>query len=341
MKLVSVIIPTYNGTDKLKRCIQSVIENTYPIVEIIVVDDNGNGSEASTRTESIVKSMSISYPHIKYIKHKFHKNGAAARNTGASIANGEYISFLDDDDYIVNSRIEKSVAALDAGADIVFTDVCIVRYKIDYRIHRTAIKLKYQDIIVNELAIGTGSNLFLRKEIYNKLGGFDETYHRFQDREFAIRACQIAQIKVIPEILIVKGKNRQNNVPDINKRLEIEKMFESKFHNEINILSQYEKKQYYLGNLHNHFEMYLLNNNIIKIHEIYQILKSENNIKASEKIAYFLIRHNISLKSKIVIAMKNIYLYCINSSNRIEIKKNRELWNFIKYYETNYMKTEV
>ena len=98
--LVSVIIPTFQRAKYIERAIDSVLNQTYKNFEIIVVDDNDQESEAR---KEMIKRMDkySSDSRIIYIKHEKNKNGAAARNTGINVAKGEYITFLDDDDYFL------------------------------------------------------------------------------------------------------------------------------------------------------------------------------------------------------------------------------------------------
>ena len=106
--LVSIVMPTYKGTDNICMAIEGALHQTYKPIEIIVVDDNGEGTEEQKKTE-VLLSKYISSKKIKYIKHKYNINGSAARNTGMKVAKGEYFSFLDDDDYLFPDKIEKQV----------------------------------------------------------------------------------------------------------------------------------------------------------------------------------------------------------------------------------------
>ena len=103
--LVSIIIPTYKGYDTLGRSVKSVLEQSYKNIEIIIVDDNGEGSENQIKTEDVLKSFLVD-ERVKYIKHKKNLNGSAARNTGFRHSNGEFIAFLDDDDEFLYISIE-------------------------------------------------------------------------------------------------------------------------------------------------------------------------------------------------------------------------------------------
>ena len=75
--LVSVIIPTYNRPDNLSRAIDSVLNQTYDNIEVIIVDDNNPNTEARVRTEEFMSQYEKN-SHIKYIKHEKNKNASAA-----------------------------------------------------------------------------------------------------------------------------------------------------------------------------------------------------------------------------------------------------------------------
>lgn len=97
--LVSVVIPTYNRANIISNTINSVLNQTYSNLEIVIVDDFSNDN-----TEDVVKSFNDS--RIKYIKHTKNSNGSVARNTGIKSSKGEYIAFLDSDDEWFPEKID-------------------------------------------------------------------------------------------------------------------------------------------------------------------------------------------------------------------------------------------
>lgn len=103
---VSVVIPTYGRPLLLKRAIDSVINQTYSNIEIIVVDDNGENNPNQQETERIISK----YENVIYLKLKQNSGGAIARNFGAERSTGEYICFLDDDDEFLPTKLEKQVS---------------------------------------------------------------------------------------------------------------------------------------------------------------------------------------------------------------------------------------
>lgn len=115
--LISVIIPVYNVEKYLRECIDSVLNQTYGSYEIILVDDGSTDSSGK-----ICDEYSARYHKITVI-HKENSGPSATRNVGLSVANGEYIYFLDSDDYIVPRTFEKLVEiATTENADVVFFD---------------------------------------------------------------------------------------------------------------------------------------------------------------------------------------------------------------------------
>ena len=94
MKKISVIIPVYNTEKYLKRCVDSVREQTYGNLEIILVDDGSPDG-----CPQMCDAFAAEDDRIKVI-HKENAGVAAARNTGLDVATGEYLTFVDSDDYI-------------------------------------------------------------------------------------------------------------------------------------------------------------------------------------------------------------------------------------------------
>ena len=114
--LVSVVIPTYKRPTDLKRAVDSVLNQDYKNIEIIVVDDNNAGTSERAETETLMEQYAEN-TKVKYLKHDKNRNGSAARNTGWKSAKGKYITYLDDDDEISKSKIKKQVECLEALDD--------------------------------------------------------------------------------------------------------------------------------------------------------------------------------------------------------------------------------
>lgn len=112
MKLVSVIVPVYNVENELKKCVLSIINQTYVNIEIILVDDGSTDNSGA-----ICDQFADCYTNVKAY-HKRNGGLSSARNMALTYVNGEYLVFVDSDDYIANDMIEIMMQKAD-GADLV------------------------------------------------------------------------------------------------------------------------------------------------------------------------------------------------------------------------------
>ena len=191
--LVSVIIPTYGRSDLIKRSIESVLNQTYSNIELIVVDDNGEGTPDQLLTKEQIKE----YSSINYIVHKNNQNGAIARNTGIEASKGDYICFLDDDDYFMPEKIElqmKRISGTNYGA-------CLCSHiKHDEEANKetqTIVKLSenyLDDLLYYKVDACSGSTLLIKKNICKQVGGFNPNLHRRQDYNFLFKVAVVTEI---------------------------------------------------------------------------------------------------------------------------------------------------
>ncbi|MGE7862937.1 glycosyltransferase family 2 protein [Bacillus mobilis] len=106
-QLVSVIVPLYNAEKYIEETMESILNQTYKNIEIVIVDDG-----SKDQSSSIVKNFKKKYPEqIQYILQE-NQGVSVARNTGIENANGEYISFLDSDDLWHSTKIEKQIESM-------------------------------------------------------------------------------------------------------------------------------------------------------------------------------------------------------------------------------------
>ena len=121
MKTISVIIPVYNVEPYLRQCIDSVLQQTYRDLEIILVDDGSPDNCPAICDEYAQKDGRVKVVH--------KKNGglSSARNAGMEVATGDYICFFDSDDFVEKDMLEKMLFAIQGNND----DVCICGYSVD------------------------------------------------------------------------------------------------------------------------------------------------------------------------------------------------------------------
>lgn len=117
MKL-SIIVPMYNVEDYIQQCLDSLVVQTCSDYEVIVVDDG-----STDNGPRIVDDMIEKYPHLIHQLHKSNGGLSDARNYAIPYAKGEYICFLDSDDYVEPTLYEKLVAKMDEGFDVVVTNI--------------------------------------------------------------------------------------------------------------------------------------------------------------------------------------------------------------------------
>jgi glycosyltransferase involved in cell wall biosynthesis len=215
LPLVSVIIPTYKRPDVLERAIDSVLNQTYERIEVIVVDDNAPYTSSRVETE-LVMGKYKGNGKVKYIQHPENRNGSAARNTGISQANGKYIAFLDDDDEFLERKLELQVLRLEELGEswgVCYTH--FVRKKNGLLLDRGIEQregLLTAEILKGSFYISAGSNLLVRKDLVETIGGFNESFPRRQDLEFLVRLSQLTQIACVPIICLVVHKDNSTSV---------------------------------------------------------------------------------------------------------------------------------
>lgn len=249
MKKVSVIIPTYKRSRYISRAIESVVNQDYKEIEIIVVDDNGKDTEEQKNTQNVVEQ----YDDIIYIVHEKNSNGSHARNTGINVASGEYICFLDDDDIFDREKIIKQVKKLDSldsewgacytGHKREFEDGTFLTYLTRKEGHLS------EDILSLSIDMCSGSTIMIRKEVIEKLKGFDESFKRYQDIEFVLRVSLKYKIAVLNEALVTIYTHTGSNKPkSLEKVIEVKKYYLEVFKKDINKLSSEKKNKIYFNN---------------------------------------------------------------------------------------------
>ncbi|MDD3184941.1 MAG: glycosyltransferase family 2 protein [Anaerostipes sp.] len=111
--MISIIIPTYNRRMYLQQMLESILEQTYQEIEIIVIDDN-----STDETKAYMKDCISNYKNIRYIQNTENKGAGYNRRIGYLNSSGEYIIFADDDDYYIdNTFFEKTISCYEKNHD--------------------------------------------------------------------------------------------------------------------------------------------------------------------------------------------------------------------------------
>lgn len=201
MNLVSIIIPTYNNANTICRSVDSCINQTYGNIEIIVIDD---GSTDNTKE---VLSKYNSDERFKYI-YQDNQERSTARNHGLDVAKGKYIQFLDSDDEIYPTKIEKQVNFLDANPEY-FLVYCGVEYKNELGQITHTLEPKINGNIdykiLNNNFFAIHSPLFHNSDIR-----FNQQINRLEDWMYWIDLTKNKNVFYISDLLCIVNINKQS-----------------------------------------------------------------------------------------------------------------------------------
>ena len=190
--LISVIIPTYNRAHLIKRSVDSVLNQTYKNLELIIVDDG-----STDNTKEIIDSINDN--RIVYVKQE-NQGACAARNKGIDLAKGKYIAFQDSDDTWLLNKLEKQINTLKKNnADVVCSKMFIygnlLRKKIPKNIKEGFLKK-------DTLPLGVSNGALLGKREVFLENKFDTTIKCIEDFEIALRIKEKHSIYFMDEALI-------------------------------------------------------------------------------------------------------------------------------------------
>lgn len=308
MDKVSIIIPTYKGDNKLVEAIESVLNQTYRNVEIIVIDDNDPDSIYRMKTEKMIEP----YIHgrVLYYKHEKNKNGSAARNTGLRHVTGEYVAFLDDDDIYHEDRIKKCVSVLERNVDYdaVYTavEIYLDDDKVD-EIHPFYSGRVWRELMLHESMIGTGSNLFFRTKALRETGMFDEELIRYQDLDYMVRFLKSHSMFALDEVLVKKRNHGNLNIPNYEAFCKNKELIFRKFAKEIEEFNDEDRRTYYSGHYKSLLNYALKTGNRKYIIDAKQRIESIRRLTIKEYISVlFPILFDLNYKA-VLCRQKNLY----------------------------------
>ena len=203
---ISVVIPSYNRKDFLKRSIDSAINQTKKPLEIIVVDDGSTDG-----TEAMIKS---DYDFVKFIKQK-NKGVSAARNIGIKVSIGEWICFLDSDDEWKKDKLEKQINAMKSNPGYKFFHSNEIWIKNGLRINQKKKHKKYGGDIFDkclDMCRISPSSVMIDKTVFDEVGNFNEYLVVCEDYELWLRICDKYRVFFIDEPLIIKYGGHQGQL---------------------------------------------------------------------------------------------------------------------------------
>ena len=210
--LVSIIIPTHNRKERLERALNSVLDQTWRPIEIVVVDDASDDD-----TPEYLSSLQDEYDSICILRNETSRGAAVSRNIAISHANGEYIAGLDDDDYWRPTRVERLMEEFEEG----FSAVCSYdRMVMD---EREAVWKKPTMITLDDLLYynRVGNQVLTRKEYIEKVGGYDEELPSAQDYDLWIRlVLEFGPVRTVTQPLqVVNMEEDRERITTSDKKI--------------------------------------------------------------------------------------------------------------------------
>ena len=197
--LLTIIIPTYNRPQLLLKAVNSALAQTIDSLEVIVVDD------CSSQPIDLPED-----PRLRIIRLEQNKGGAAARNIGVEAARGKWITFLDDDDLLLPNMAEISLATLQQETELpkpigVISGIEVIDEdgrSLQTRLPPTLPKGSHYGLekIAPSQSFYTKQTLVIEKEVYQSIGGFDESFSSRIHSELFIRLNLICSIIGIPQV---------------------------------------------------------------------------------------------------------------------------------------------
>lgn len=175
---VTCIIPTYNRVNLLEKAIESIICQDFSEWQLVIVDDGSNDG-----TQELLQKIGKEDERVSFYSNP-GKGGSSARNFGLSKARGTYIAFLDDDDISLPHRFRTQLAAAKrSGCGYIVSG---------YEVRERGTNVLKSRVVLEPKGMGAGfpSRWLIKKELLEKVGGFDEDFPSMQDIELSYRLAK-------------------------------------------------------------------------------------------------------------------------------------------------------
>lgn len=280
-KKISIIIPIYNSESTIEQCLNSIFNQSYNNYEIICIDDG-----STDNSSQIIKNYSCKHNNLKYY-YQQNSGPSSARNMGIEMANGDYLMFIDSDDFFCNNHCFEKIMS-----DIKENDILVFNY--DSNSNSINDEKNFLDfIIINGLWAPWGKIVkkTLITQKFNTLSNIGEDLKFWYDNSFNIKSFIFKNYKfyhysILPNS-IMRSKSIKKNIiyyfNDLNEILSKIKQYNSYY----SLLLFSFNSFFYYSKIDN---LNYLNNRDMKFNilEIYKKIISSNKIKITKKIKIFL-----------------------------------------------------
>lgn len=264
--LVSVVLPTYNRAKVLPRAIESVLNQTYTNIELIIVDDGSRDN-----TKEIIREFQSQDERIVYLRNKRNLGANAARNIGIMHSTGEFIAFMDSDDMWLPWKLERQIKIMYSSLNsypIVYSGFIRI-----YKTDKNKVILSYYpqksppvsadstsihlNLLTNANFISTPTVLIPALYIRQNKLLFDEKMPRLQDWEFFLRLSKHCNcnFRFIPEPLVIAYVQPDSISMNHKKFIKALKILYTKYYSKVNNQEALSTFYFLMG-----YAMFLLGN---------------------------------------------------------------------------------
>lgn len=229
--LVSIIIATKNGQQYIKRAVESVLNQTYKSIELIIID---GGSTDNTKE---VVNPYLADQRVRYI-YKIDKNASEGLNNGIKAAKGKYIAILDDDDFWSDEKkLEKQVLFLEEHPDYILISGGAIAIDKDgrecYRLLPPETDEEIKKLMLFDCVFPHGATVF-RKEAWKTVGGYDEKINLSWDWDLWLRMGKLGKFYNFQEYFLYYSQVSQNKRIHLRRQgqkviLELKKKYRSDY----------------------------------------------------------------------------------------------------------------
>lgn len=196
--VVSVVIPAYYRNDRLRRAVESVLDQEYEPIELVVVDDSGD-----RHAEPVAEEFA---GELSYVAHSTNRGAHAARDTGLGHTTGRYVQFLDDDDRLLPRKIAEQVDLLERrpGVGVAY---CGMEME-DGTVHRPDPSVR-GDVLRDALGFYdhplTTSTMLIDRDVLDEIGPLNRDSPGADDIFLCIEMAQVTEFEFVDDVLVVGG----------------------------------------------------------------------------------------------------------------------------------------
>lgn len=184
------------------EAVQSVLEQSYPSFELILIDDGSTDG-------SLALAMALTDPRIRIIRHTQNRGAAAARNSGVQSATAPLIAFLDSDDVWQKNKLERHLPFhRSCGAAVTCTSFEMIRENGGRTIKNLPENNDWKSAFLYGCHVGPGSTLIAERAVFERVGYLDESLKRLEDWDWLLRLVRTERFAALDEVLTevrVKG----------------------------------------------------------------------------------------------------------------------------------------